>query len=270
MRISISWGQSPPGGGLACAAAKYRTWLGVRTQGQVAYRKRHVDAILNVETYLMRTIETPFETSPTAAPVARRNPVSTPLHGTTLEDAYGWMRDKSSSEVIAYLEAENTYTNAAMAPTAALQEKLYGEMLSHIKETDESVPYRMRGWFYCTRTVAGLQYPIHCRRAAVNGSYEEGQPEEILLDVNQLAEGQPFMAVGTMAISADDQLLAYSPGPPTRRRCFTPPRMRSPSATTIFSATPSARQRARMPSSTRRRTNASTWASAKRATASTS
>jgi oligopeptidase B len=158
----------------------------------------------------MRTIETPFETSPTAAPVARRNPTSLPLHGTTLEDAYGWMRDKSSPEVIAYLEAENAYTNAAMAPTATLQEKLYSEMLSHIKETDESVPYRMRGWFYYTRTVAGLQYPLHCRRAAVAGSYDEGQPEEILLDVNQLAEGQPFMAVGTMAISADDQLLAYS------------------------------------------------------------
>ncbi|HEX4650427.1 MAG TPA: S9 family peptidase, partial [Granulicella sp.] len=158
----------------------------------------------------MRTIETPFQTSPTAPPVARRNPTSLPLHGTTLEDAYGWMRDKSSSEVIAYLEAENAYTNAAMAPTAALQEKLYGEMLSHIKETDESVPYRMRGWFYYTRTVAGLQYPIHCRRLAVNGSYDEGQPEQILLDVNQLAEGQPFMAVGTMAISADDHLLAYS------------------------------------------------------------
>ena len=158
----------------------------------------------------MRTIETPFETSPTAAPVARRNPTSLPLHGTTLEDAYGWMRDKSSPELIAYLGAENAYTSAAMAPTATLQEKLYGEMLSHIKETDESVPYRMRSWFYYTRTVAGLQYPLHCRRAAVAGSHDDGQPEEILLDVNQLAEGQPFMAVGTMAISADDQLLAYS------------------------------------------------------------
>src|SRR5271168_3881552 len=92
----------------------------------------------------MRMIETPIQTSPTAAPVARRNATSLPLHGTTLEDAYGWMRDESSPEVIAYLEAENAYTNAAMAPTAALQEKLYEEMLSHIKETDESVPYRMR------------------------------------------------------------------------------------------------------------------------------
>jgi oligopeptidase B len=164
----------------------------------------------------MHTVETPSLALPAVPPVARRNPTQQQLHGTTLEDSYGWMRDKSSPEVIAYLEAENAYTDAAMAPTADLQARLYGEMLSHIKETDESVPYRMRGWFYYTRTVAGLQYSLHCRRAAVNGApgvpgvYDEGQPEQILLDVNQLAEGQPFMAVGSMAISPDDQLLAYS------------------------------------------------------------
>jgi oligopeptidase B len=145
-----------------------------------------------------------------APPVARRNPTSLTLHGSTLQDNYAWMRDKSSPEVIAYLEAENAYTAQAMAPTEALQAKLYGEMLSHIQETDVSVPYRMNRWFYYQRTVAGLQYPIHCRRAAAGGVYDEGKPEEILLDVNQLAEGQPFMSVGALAVTPDGWLLAYS------------------------------------------------------------
>jgi oligopeptidase B len=143
-------------------------------------------------------------------PAARRNPTPTTLHGTTLEDDYAWLRDKSSPEVLQYLEAENAYTTVIMAGTEALQKQLYAEMLSHIKETDESVPYPMKGWFYSTRTVEGLQYPIHCRRLATNGKFDENQPEEVLLDVNLLAEGQAFMSVGSMAISPDGRLLAYS------------------------------------------------------------
>src|SRR5277367_3736686 len=113
------------------------------------------------------------------------------------------MRDKSSPELIAHLEAENEYTHSVMAKTEELQGKLYSEMLSHIKETDVSVPFRDRGWYYYTCTVEGSQYPIHCRRLAVGAKYDEGQPEEILLDVNKLAEGQPFMSVGTMTVSPD-------------------------------------------------------------------
>jgi oligopeptidase B len=127
-----------------------------------------------------------------------------------LEDDYRWMRDKSSAEVIAHLEAENAYTLAEMKPTEELQATLYKEMLSHIKETDESVPYLQRGWFYYVRTVEGSQYPIHCRRVATGPQFDESQPEEILLDVNLLAEGQPFMAVGAMSVSPNDWLLAYS------------------------------------------------------------
>ena len=120
------------------------------------------------------------------------------------------MRDKSSPELVAYLEAENAYTLSVMAPTEKLQAKLYAEMLSHIKETDESVPYRERGWFYYVRTVEGSQYPIHCRRLATGTKFDATQPEEVLLDVNQLAEGQPFMSVGAMSVSPDGYLLAYS------------------------------------------------------------
>lgn len=134
------------------------------------------------------------------------------LHGHTLQDDYRWMRDKSSPEVIAHLEAENAYTLSVMAPTQKFQAKLYAEMLSHIKETDESVPYPQRGWFYYVRTVEGSQYPIHCRRAAgANANkFDDKQPEEILLDVNLLAVGQPFMSVGSMSVSPDGWTLAYS------------------------------------------------------------
>jgi oligopeptidase B len=147
-------------------------------------------------------------------PVARRDPTSTTLHGVTLHDDFRWMRDKSSPELLAYLNAENAYTAAVMAPTADLQAKLYDEMLSHIQETDESVPYRLGDWFYSTRTVEGSQYPIHCRRAAaspnLNSAFDPTQPEQIILDVNALAEGKPFMDVGAIAISPDGNLLAYT------------------------------------------------------------
>lgn len=143
-------------------------------------------------------------------PVARREQTPTTLHGHTLEDDYRWMRSKESQEVIHYLEAENAYTAEIMKPTEELQAKLYTEMLSHIKETDESVPFRERGWYYYTRTVEGSQYPIHCRRKAVGDKYDATQPEQVILDVNQLAEGQAFMAVGGMSVSPDDEKLAYS------------------------------------------------------------
>jgi len=144
-------------------------------------------------------------------PVARKDPRQTTLHGHTLQDDYAWLREKSSSEVVAYLEAENAYTDAFMEPTKPLQDRLYKEMLSHIQETDVSVPYRKGPYFYYTRTVEGLQYPIHCRRAASpENRYDESQPEQIILDVNQLAEGQSFMAVGDTDITDDGNLLAYS------------------------------------------------------------
>jgi oligopeptidase B len=148
--------------------------------------------------------------STTKPPHARQEPTPTTLHGQTLEDNYRWMRDKSSPELLAHLEAENAYTLSVMAGTEELQAKLYAEMLSHIKETDESVPYLQRGWFYYVRTVEGSQYPIHCRRVATGPKFDEMQPEVVLLDVNQLAVGQPFMALGGMSVSPDGFKLAYS------------------------------------------------------------
>jgi oligopeptidase B len=138
-------------------------------------------------------------------PVAARHPKPNHLHGHTLEDDYEWLRWKDNSEVLDYLNAENAYTEAAMQGTGDLQTTLYDEMLSHILETDQSAPYLDRGFLYYTRTVQGLQYPIHCRRLA-----QEDSPEQVILDVNQLAQSQPYMAVGGMEVSPSGNLLAYS------------------------------------------------------------
>jgi len=141
-------------------------------------------------------------------PVAERKHTERVVHGHTLVDDYGWLREKESPEVAAYLETENAYTAASMAGTEELQKRLYEEMLSHIQETDVSVPFRDREWWYYSRTEQGKQYEIYCRK---RGTAEAPQgEEEILLDVNALAEGETFLALGTMTVSDDGNLLAYS------------------------------------------------------------
>jgi oligopeptidase B len=107
--------------------------------------------------------------------------------------------------VISYLEAENRYTEEAMAPTKSLQESLYQEILGRIQETDVSVPVKRGEYFYYTRTEEGKAYSIQCRKqASLDG------PEEILLDANVLAEGQKYFRLGNLAVSPDHRLLAYS------------------------------------------------------------
>ena len=138
-------------------------------------------------------------------PTASKIPHVTEIHGQELVDDYFWLRDKNNPSVKAYLEAENAYTDAVMKPTEALQQKLYDEMVSRIKETDIDVPYRYGGYFYYSRTETGKQYPIRCRR---EGNIEA--PEEIVLDLNELARGQSFMAVAAYQVSDDGNLLAYS------------------------------------------------------------
>jgi oligopeptidase B len=140
-----------------------------------------------------------------APPVAKKEPKVTEINGHKLVDNYFWLRDKKNPEVAAYLEAENAYTDAVMKPTEPLQKKLYDEMLGRIKETDVEVPYKDGGYFYYVRTEAGKQYGIRCRK---KGSMDT--PEEILLDVNELAKGQKFMSLGAFDVSDDGNLLAYS------------------------------------------------------------
>jgi len=145
-----------------------------------------------------------------APPVARRHPVANQLHGITLADDYAWLRDKESPEVTAYLDAENDYAAAVMAPLDNLRADLYTEMLSHIQQTDISVPYRDGGWWYYTRTEEGLQYAIHCRKAGSAAGPDADAPENVILDGNKLAEGQAFFAIGAVDISDDDRWLAYT------------------------------------------------------------
>jgi oligopeptidase B len=139
------------------------------------------------------------------APVAKRVPHSLQLHGETLRDDYFWLREKENPEVRAYLEAEAAYTAQVMKPTEALQKKLYAEMLGRIQQTDLDVPFRKGGYFYYSRTEEGKQYRTYCRR---KGSLEA--PEEVILDLNALAEGQKYLGLGAVEVSDDGNLLAYS------------------------------------------------------------
>ena len=120
-------------------------------------------------------------------------------------DHYDWLRHKESPEVLAYLQAESAYTDAVLKPTEDFQGKLYQEMLGRIQQTDLSVPYRMRGYLYFTKTEERKQYPYHYRKRD-----EEGAAEGLLLDLNQLAEGHSFLGLGSFEVTDDNQLLAYS------------------------------------------------------------
>jgi len=138
-------------------------------------------------------------------PVAKRVAKPQIVHGVDITDHYFWLRDKANPEVKAYLDAENAYTDAVMKPTMALQDELYKEMVAHIKETDTNVPYKEGEYFYYSRTEQGKQYPIFCRK---RGSTEAA--EQVILDVNALAQGEKFMNVGLVAISDDGRLMAYT------------------------------------------------------------
>lgn len=138
-------------------------------------------------------------------PVAPQRPTRTELHDDVLIDPYFWLRDRTDPAVVAYLEAENAYLTAVLEPTVALQEQLYQEMRNRIQQTDESVPEQMGDYLYYQRTQEGQQYPIYCRKpASPDGA------EEILLDQNQLAAGQPYCGIGNFKVSPDQRLLAYS------------------------------------------------------------
>jgi len=138
-------------------------------------------------------------------PIARRHPVEHVIHGDRRIDDYAWLRDKNDPAVVAYLNAENAYTDAILRDTEPFQEKLYQEILGRILQTDLSVPYRLRSYLYFTRTEEGKQYPLHCRKRDT-----ENAAEELLLDLNAHAAGQSFLSLGAFAVSDDNSLLAYS------------------------------------------------------------
>src|SRR4051794_19418181 len=138
-------------------------------------------------------------------PVARKEPKDVTFFGDKRIDDYFWLREKDNPQVMDYLKAENAYTEAMMKPTEHFQEALYTEMLARIKQKDLSVPYRLGDYFYYSRTEEGRQYPIYARK---KGSLTA--PEEVTLDLNEMAKGLKYFAIGSYLISDDGNLLAYS------------------------------------------------------------
>jgi oligopeptidase B len=142
-------------------------------------------------------------------PLALREPVEHVIHGDRRVDHYAWTRHKEDPRVKAYLDAENAYADAVMRPTEPFQQKLYDEMLGRIQQTDLTVPYSLRGYWYYTRTEEGKQYSLYCRKR-VTDAPPDGDPEQLLLDLNSLAQGHTFMALGIFEVSDDNQRLAYA------------------------------------------------------------
>ncbi len=140
-----------------------------------------------------------------APPIAKIEPKMTTVLNDTRVDNYFWLRDRKDPDTFEYLTAENRYTEAMMKGTAALQSKLYAEMLGRIKQTDLSVPVPRDEYFYYARTEEGKQYAIHCRK---RGTLDA--PEEILADENAMAEGKKYFRIGNFSVSPNHQLLAYS------------------------------------------------------------
>jgi len=153
--------------------------------------------------------------APTAplAPVAEKRPHELTMHDDVRVDDYYWLRERTDPEVLAYLEAENAYTSAVMAKTEGLQEELFEELKNRIQPDDSTVPALNDGYYYYKRYEDGLEYPIHCRR---KGSLEA--PEEIMLDINQVAEGHDFCSVRGVSASPDTRLLAWALDTAGRRK----------------------------------------------------
>ncbi|WP_158982865.1 S9 family peptidase [Lysobacter panacisoli] len=157
---------------------------------------------------LMSTSATSLAASTATPPDAARKPhvVKAP-HGAQRNDEYYWLRDdkRENKEMLGYLNAENAYADAVMAPLKPLENKLYEEIVSRIKQDDSSVPYRERGHWYYSRFETGQDYPIYGRRA---GSMEA--PEQVLLDVNVMAKGKNYFNVGDWEVSQDNAILAWA------------------------------------------------------------
>lgn len=146
-------------------------------------------------------------------PVAKKIPKEMTIHGHTRIDNYYWMNDREDKEVIAHLEAENSYKEAVMKHTEPLQSKLYDEIKSKIKQEDESVPYKKNGYFYYYKQLPGKEYNVNCRK---KGNLDAG--EEVLIDENELAEGHDYFMLAGISVSPDNKLMAYSIDTVSRRK----------------------------------------------------
>ncbi|MGB0403547.1 MAG: S9 family peptidase [Salibacteraceae bacterium] len=146
------------------------------------------------------------------APIATKKAKELAVHGDTRIDNYYWLNVKEDEAVLDYLKAENTYTDEVLKPLDGFREDLFQEMKSRIKETDMSVPYFLEGWYYYSRFEEGKEYPIYCRK---QGSLEAD--EEIMLNVNELAEGFDYYQVSGLSLSSNKKILAYGVDSVSRR-----------------------------------------------------
>ncbi|WP_374602171.1 S9 family peptidase [Arenimonas sp.] len=143
-----------------------------------------------------------------SAPVAQKRPfLVTAPHGAARQDEYYWLRDdtRKDADMLAYLKAENAWTDQAMAPLATLRDGLYDELVGRVKQDDASVPYLRDGYWYYTRYETGKEYPIHARR---KGSMDAA--EQVMFDVNQMAEGKSFFQFARIEVSPDGRLAAFT------------------------------------------------------------
>lgn len=173
----------------------------------------------------------PLDVDGPTPPQAPRRPAALIAHGDERIDPWLWLRDRDDPEVIGYLEAENSYADAVLAPTEALQEQLFEQIKGRIQEDDVSVPARRDGWWYWSRTDTGRQYPAYCRladperrldartalaaaqQASTAGAQRPGDGEqvvEVILDGNALAGDSDYFSLGVFDISADHATLAYA------------------------------------------------------------
>jgi oligopeptidase B len=172
---------------------------------------RITSSVLTALLFATAAIGSPAQGAPVTPPVAAKTAWQETRHGEVVTDDYRWLQKKENPDVIAYLDAENAYTDAVTADIKPLADKLFAEIKGRMQEVDLSVPARRGDYYYYMRFEAGKQYPINCRRrAGKNLAYDDKAPEEILLDQNQLAEGQKFFAVDAFAVSPNGSLLAYS------------------------------------------------------------
>jgi oligopeptidase B len=146
-------------------------------------------------------------------PVAEKIKKELTMHGDTRIDYYYWLRERDNPKVIEYLKAENEYLDSVMKHTEPLQEKLYNEIVGRIKQTDTSVPYLLNGYYYYTRYEEGKEYPVYCRK---KGTMEA--KEEILLNVNEMAKGHGYYHVTGLAVSSNNNLLAFGVDTVSRRK----------------------------------------------------
>ena len=179
---------------------------------------------------LAMTAPTHAADTPTPPDVAKKPHVVRAPFGAERQDEYYWLRDDTRKDpaMLAYLQAENAYADVLLAPSKPVQDAMYGEIVARIKQDDASVPFRERGWWYYSRFEAGKDYPIHARRKDAGGidalsilranEAADFAGEEVLLDVNALAAGKDYFAVGGRDVSQDNRFLAYGDDTNGRRQ----------------------------------------------------